>query len=438
MTLPKNPLPNDPVARTEALIPGGAHTYSKGMDQFPANAPRYLERGEGAYVWDEQERRFLDWTMGLRTMTLGYGVKEVNDAAVAQIWKGSNFGRPSRIETDYAEELTALLPAAEMVKFAKNGSTVTTAAVKLARAFTGRDRVALCKDHPFFSYDDWFIGTTPCNSGVPQAITDLSLTFRYNDIAGLEKLFEAHPGEIACVILEAATGEEPRDGFLHKIQELCRRDGALFILDEMITGFRWHAKGAQHYYGLQPDMATFGKGMGNGFALAALIGRRDVLDLGGIRHDRPKVFLTSTTHGAENHALAAGRAVLAFYRDHPVTETMWATGRALIDGFNAAAVEAGVGDFVRMSGYPCGPVYATLDRNGAPCLALRTLLLQEMARHGVIFNYIAPSYAHRAPEVATTLDAARRAFVVYARALDDGAARFLEGPPIKPVFRAFN
>lgn len=438
MTSSNDPFVNDPLARTEALIPGGAHTYSKGMDQFPANAPRYLERGEGAYVWDEQERRFLDWTMGLRTMTLGYGIREINDAAIAQIHKGSNFGRPSRIETDYAEALVNLLPAAEMVKFAKNGSTVTTAAVKLARAFTGRDRVALCKDHPFFSYDDWFIGTTPCNSGVPQAFSDLSCTFRYNDVASVEALFIQYPGEIACVILEATTGAEPQDGFLHKIQELCRRHGALFILDEMITGFRWHAKGAHHYFGLQPDMATFGKGMGNGFALAALVGRRDVLDLGGIRHDRPRVFLTSTTHGAENQALAAGLAVLDFYRDHPVIDVMWQTGRALMDGFNAAAAEAGIGDYVKMSGYPCSPNYATFDRDGTPSLALRTLVLQEMVRHGVIFNYVVPSYSHRGPEVEMTVEAARRAFAVYARALEDGVERYLEGPAIKPVFRAFN
>lgn len=429
---------NDPLARTEALIPGGAHTYSKGMDQFPSNAPRYLERGEGAYVWDEQERRYLDWTMGLRTMALGYGVEPVIEAAVAQIRKGSNFARPSCIETEYAEELVDLLPAAEMVKFAKNGSTVTTAAVKLARAFTGRDVVALCKDHPFFSYDDWFIGTTPCDSGIPQAITELSRTFRYNDIASLEQVFAENPGRVACVILEAATGEEPRDGFLHGVQELCRRNGALFILDEMITGFRWHMKGAHHFYGLEPDMATFGKGIGNGFALAALVGRRDVLDLGGIRHDKPKVFLTSTTHGAENHALAAGRAVLAFYREHPVIETMWAAGRAIIDGINAHARRLGLGEHVVMAGYPCSPVYACRDRDGRVSLLFRTLFLQEMLRHGVIFNYLAPSYSHGEAEVAMTVDAAEKALHVYARAIESGIEHFLEGPAIKPVFRAFN
>lgn len=442
MTLPpdvsNDPLPNDPLARTEALIPGGAHTYSKGMDQFPVNAPRYLERGEGAYVWDDQERRFLDWTMGLRTMSLGYGIEPVLDAAARQMRLGSNFGRPSRIETDYAEDLVGLFRTAEMVKFAKNGSTVTTAAVKLARAYTGREAVAFCKDHPFFSYDDWFIGTTACNAGVPPAFSDLSLPFRYNDAAGLERLFDENRGRIACVILEATTGEPPRDGFLETVQALCRRHGALFILDEMITGFRYHLNGAQHLFGLEPDMATFGKGMANGFAVAALVGRRDILDLGGIRHGKPRVFLTSTTHGAENHALAAARATLDIFRSEPVVETMWETGRQLIDGFNACAERAGLAGLVAASGYPCSPVYVCRDRDGAVSLALRTLFLQEMTRHGVLFNYVAPSYSHGAREVEITLEAAARAMEVYARALDGGVERFLEGPAIKPVFRPYN
>ena len=207
----------------QRLIPGGAHTYSKGDDQFPANAPRFLERGEGAFVWDDREHRYLDWTMGLRTMTLGYGNAEVNNAAIAQIWKGSNFGRPSRIEAETAQDLVDLIPSAEMVKFSKNGSTVTTAAVKLARAHTGRDLVALCADHPFFSYDDWAIAVTPCKSGIPAAYGDLTLTFRYNDIASVERLFERHPDGIAALIMEAATLEAPRDDFLHRVRALCRR-----------------------------------------------------------------------------------------------------------------------------------------------------------------------------------------------------------------------
>lgn len=420
------------------LIPGGAHTYSKGIDQFPANGPLFLERGEGVRVWDDQGREFIDWTMGLRTMSLGYGNRAVIDAVIAQINRGSNFARPSSVEAACAQDLIDLIPSAEMVKFAKNGSTATTAAVKLARAFTGRDMVAMCKEHPFFSYDDWFIGTTPANSGIPQAVRDLSLTFHYNDIDSLQRLFTAHPGKIAAVIMEAATTDHPQPGFLQAVHDLCKREGAIFILDEMITGFRWHLNGAQAYYGIKPDLATFGKGLANGFSVSALVGRADIMELGGIDHDKRKVFLVSTTHGAENHALAAARAALKIYREEGVVDHMWAIGRLLIDGMNAAAHDAGIGDQVVFSGVPSSPVFACRDADGAASLPLRTLLLQEMTRRGVLVNYIAPSFAHTADDVARTVDAARESFAVYARALSEGWEKLLVGPAIKPVFREYN
>ncbi len=423
---------------THRLIPGGAHTYSKGDDQFPSNAPRFLERGEGAHVWDDQGRKFLDWTMGLRSMSLGYGVRPVLDAAIAQIEKGSNFGRPSRIETEFAQDIVDLIPCAEMVKYGKNGSTVTTAAVKLARAYTGRDYVALCRDHPFFSYDDWFIGTTPCKGGIPQAFSDLSLSFRYNDIGSLEKLFREHPGKISCVILEPAATEHPRDGFLQKVQALCQANGAVFILDEMITGFRWHLNGAQTYYGVQPDLATFGKGVANGFSLAFLVGKREIMELGGLDHSRERIFLISTTHGAENHSIAAARASIRFFRDNPVVEHMWQIGQSFIDGLNAVAAELGLGAQVSAAGVACSPYFVCRDRKGEVSLPLRTLFLQEMVRQGVLINYVAPSWSHTAADVERTLECTRKALAVYARALDEGWERHLEGAPIKPVFRSHN
>ena len=430
------PVPQSDESRR--VIPGGAHTYSKGADQFPANGPRFLERGEGVRVWDDEGREYLDWTMGLRCMSLGYGNRSVIDAAIEQIHKGSNFARPAAVEAACAQDLIDLIPCAEMVKFAKNGSTATTAAVKLARAHTGRDLVALCKDHPFFSYDDWFIGTTPANSGVPKAISDLSLTFRYNDIDSLTRLFDAHPGQIAAVIMEAATTDHPRPGFLQEVQALCRRHGAVFILDEMITGFRWHLNGAQAYYGIQPDLATFGKGLANGFSVSALVGRRDIMELGGIDHDKRKVFLVSTTHGAENHALAAARAALKVYREEGVVDHMWAIGGALINGLREAARDVGIDNHVEFAGVPASPVFTCRDADGNVSLPMRTLLLQEMTRRGVLLNYIAPSFAHTLDDVARSAAAARESFAVYARALHDGWEKHLVGPAIKPVFREYN
>lgn len=423
---------------THTLIPGGAHTYSKGDDQFPANAPSHIERGDGVRVWDRNGTEYLDWCMGLRSVSLGYRYEPVIGPAVEQIWRGSNFGRPSYLETELAEDLIGLFPSADMAKFAKNGSTVTTAAVKLARAYTGRDLVAICKDHPFFSYDDWFIGATACPAGVPQAIRDLTLTFRYNDLESLERLFAEHPQQIACVILEPATTEEPREGFLQGIAELCRANGAVFILDEMITGFRYHLNGAQTLYGVTPDLATFGKGMGNGFSVAALVGRREIMELGGLFHSKPRVFLISTTHGAENHSLAAARAVIHTFRERNVIDHMWRIGGALMQGLNEAAHAAGIEGHFKAFGFACNPAYMITDASGAASSGLRTLFLQEMVKARVLMPYIAPALMHTEPDVARTVEAAAQALRIVARALEDGWERFLDGPPVKPVFREFN
>src|SRR6266849_8466758 len=217
--------------RAHALIPGGAHVYAKGDDQFPLHAPGFIERGQGCHVWDVDGNEFIEYGMGLRAVSLGHGYRSVAEAAYRQALLGTNFTRPSPIEIECAEMLAALIPSAEMVKFAKNGSAVTTAAVKLARAFTGRDMVAICGDQPFFSVDDWFIGSTPLRSGIPQAIQDLTVKFRYNDLASLEALFNKYPNQIACVMLEAETVIAPAPGFLEGLQKLIREHGAIFILD---------------------------------------------------------------------------------------------------------------------------------------------------------------------------------------------------------------
>ena len=425
--------------RAHAVIPGGAHTYSKGDDQFPAQAPAFLVRGSGSRVWDLEGGEYLDWGMGLRSVILGHGYPRVVEAVAAQLPHGSNMTRPNPLEVELAERLIGLIPCAEMVKFAKNGSDVTTAAVKLARAFTGRDKVAVCSDHAFFSFDDWFIGTTPMNSGVPKAIRDLSLTFRYNDLAGLRALFDEHAGQIACVILEPATTEAPRKGFLEAVATVARVNGALLIFDEMITGFRWDARGAQQYYGVTPDLATFGKAIGNGFAVAALVGRRDVMELGGIRHQRPRVFLLSATHGAELHSLVAARETIAEICERDVVAHIWRIGETLQRGLNGLAREFGIEGAVQVIGYPCSPALVFRDAGGEVSPAFRTLFLQETVARGVLIPYIAVSYSHGSEEVAQTLEACRSAFKVYADALAAGSAeRFLESSSVRPVFRAFN
>jgi glutamate-1-semialdehyde 2,1-aminomutase len=422
--------------RAHAVIPGGAHTYAKGDDQFPRRAPGFIVRGSGCRVWDADGNEFIEYGMGLRSVLLGHAHPAVLEAVQRQLGLGTNFTRPAAIEVEAAEELLSIVTGAEMVKFTKDGSTANSAAVRLARAHTGRDKVAVCADHPFFSYAGWFIGTTPMNAGIPKSVRELTLSFRYNDLASVRRLFAEHPGEIACLILEASRGEDPVDGFLHETRRLCHENGALFVLDECITGFRWHLGGAQRHYGITPDLSTFGKALANGFAVSALAGRRELMELGGIRHARERVFLLSTTHGGETHALAAAIAAMRVYKSEPVVEHLHRQGARLAAGFTALAAAHGVGDFVRVAGRPCNLVFATLDPDGTPCQGFRALFLQELIARGVLAPSLVISYAHREADVDRTLEAVDGALAVYRRALDAGGAEgFLDGPPTKLVFR---
>ena len=275
-------------------------------------------------------------------MTLGHGFPRVADAVRSRLDDGTNFVRPSALELEAAESFVDLIAAADMVKFTKDGSTANTAAVKLARAFTGRDLVAICREHPFFSYDDWAMVATPLRSGIPGGVEQLTLMFSYNDLGSVEELLERYPGRIACFMLEPERTDPPRDGFLQRLQELVHADGALLVFDECVTGFRWDNGGAQAVHGVAPDLSSWGKGIANGFALSALAGRREVMELGGLHHARDRVFLLSTTHGAEHVGLAAGIATMQTYRDEPVIATLAARGERLRAGIERAAAAHGV------------------------------------------------------------------------------------------------
>lgn len=424
--------------RGRELIPGGSHTYAKGEDQYPVLAPGFIERGLGCLVWDVDGNEYIEYGMGNRSVGLGHAYPTVLRAVEKALHSGSNFTRPARIEVDCAETFLELI-SAQMVKFCKDGSDATSGAVRLARAYTGRDLIACCADHPFFSTDDWFIGTTPMNSGIPKAVQNLTVTFRYNDIASVKDLFDKHPGKLAALILEPSRGDDPVDGFLHEVQRLCREEGALLILDEMITGFRWHAAGAQKLYGIEPDLSTFGKALGNGFSVSALAGKREYMRLGGLEHtDRPRVFLLSTTHGAETHALAAAIATMRTYQNEPVIEHLYYQGTKLRDGIREAARRHGVDEHFKVVGRPCCLAYATFDPNGKPSQAYRSLFLQETIRRGVLLPSLVVSYTHDDTAVMRTIEAVDGALGVYAQALESGTSRFLVGRPSQVVFRRFN
>ena len=424
--------------RFHKLIPGGAHTYAKGDDQFPEFMAPIITRGKGCHVWDVDGNEFIEYGMGLRAITLGHAYEPVTNAAAQQMQLGNNFVRPAAIELEAAERFLSFIKGAEMVKFGKNGSDATSAAIKLSRAYTGRDRVAICASHPFFSVDDWFIGSTAMAAGIPQVIRDLTMKFTYNDLQSVEGLFSKFPGQIACLIMEPEKDVPPSNNFLHEVQRLCSREGSVFVLDEMINGFRWHNGGGQAFYDIVPDLATFGKGMGNGFSISALAGKKEIMKLGGLRHDKQRVFLLSLTHGAEAPTLAAALEVMKIYREKPIVKTLWQQGERLQTGVNNAISDLRLDGFIELIGRPCNLVYATRDQDQQPSQPFRTLFLQETIRRGLLAPSLVVSYSHTDQDIDMTVSVFREAFEVYRKALDEGVEKHLMGRPVKPVFRQFN
>jgi glutamate-1-semialdehyde 2,1-aminomutase len=424
--------------KAHRLIPGGSHTYAKGDDQYPERAPGFIVRGKGCHVWDLDGNEYIEYGMGLRAVTLGHAFDPVVEAAYAQMQLGTNFSRPAKIEVDLAEVMLEILDGADMVKFAKNGSDVTTAAVKLARAYTGRDFVAVCGDHPFFSVDDWFIGTTDVNAGIPEAISRLTLKFAYNDLGSLRQLFDQYPNQIACVVLEPESFVPPAPNYLSQLKQLCEERGAVLMFDETITGFRWHLAGAQKFHGVVPHLSTFGKAMGNGFAIAALAGKREIMRLGGLDHDQPRVFLLSTTHGAETHALAASLETIRIYRERQVVEFLWKQGERLRTLLNRSIAENHLEGFFELAGRPCNLIFVTHDQDQRRSQPFRALFMQELIRRGVIGPSFVVSFSHSDADIDRTAEAVHGALQVYRKALDEGIEKYLEGRPVMPVYRKFN
>lgn len=433
--------------KIHSLIPGGAHTYSKGDDQFPAFSPAAISHGKGSHIWDIDGNEFLDCSMGLSSVSLGHAYEPVLDAVREELIKGVNFQRPSILEKEMAETFLELVPQHDMVKFAKNGSAVTTAAVKLARAKTGRKLVAFPGDHPFYSFDDWFIGKTPCNKGVPGEFSDLSVTFKSCDIDSLKVLFDQYPGQIACIITEpeknlcgngckcALSVSE----FLKQAIELTHANGALFILDEMVTGFKTGFPGSISKYSIDPDMATWGKGIANGFSFCALTGKKKIMELGGIqRKGEEKVFLISTTHGGETHAMAAAIATIKEFKKLNVVEHINNFGSKLIEICQHLVNKHKMGSYIQVIPSKWMPAFVFKNANGEICAGHRTLIMQEMIKRGVLFQGIFTiSYSHNEEDMIYFCKAFEEVLQVYKHALVEGYEKYLIGDKVKPVFRKF-
>jgi glutamate-1-semialdehyde 2,1-aminomutase/spore coat polysaccharide biosynthesis protein SpsF len=362
--------------RALAVIPMGTQTVSKAHVQFPAGAPLFLTHGDGARVWDVDGNEYVDLISALLPILLGYRDADIDDAVRRQLGNGVSFSLATELEVRLAEKLVELIPAAEQVRFAKNGTDVTSAAIRLARAATGRERVAVGGYH---GWQDWSIAATPYGRGIPEAVAALTARFAFNDIDALRAVLEAHRGEFAAVILEPVGFAEPAQGYLAAVRELVHAHGALLVFDEIITGFRVALGGAQAHYGVTPDLACFGKAMANGLPLAALVGRADVM------RELDSVFF-SGTFGGETLSLAAALAVIAKLEREPVLERLWQRGRELFDGATAAIAEAGLSETIRLGGLPPWKVMAFQDHEAGSRQAIKTVLLREMLAQGVLIG----------------------------------------------------
>jgi glutamate-1-semialdehyde 2,1-aminomutase len=426
--------------RAHAAIPGGAHTYSKGDDQLPACAPAAFVRGKRGRAWDLRGREFVDWGMGINNVLIGHAEESIDEAAIAAIRDGQNLSRPTLREVETAEAVLDLFPGFDMIKFAKDGSDVNTAALRLSRAVTGRQLVAFDGSAPFLSIDDWFIGNTRMRAGVADATVTTTVPFRYNDVASVEAVFAEYGSRLAAVILEPCREVRPVAGFLEAIRRLCDAHGVILIFDEIVTAFRYSLHGAHALFNVRPDLMSIGKAMGNGYAVSALVGRREYMERGGLFHDRDRCFLLSTTNGAEQSALGAVRATVQFYKNQDVTGRIAAIGRSLLGALQQAAQQHGVSDRVfPATEFDCRPVIRFLDTDGEPSQAYRTLFIQEMLRAGVFMPWICACFRHEDSDLDRTHAAFDQACRVYAEALQRRSVNgLLEGPAAKPVLRERN
>lgn len=414
--------------RAEKIIPLGSQTFSKSKIAYPkGSSPLFLQRGQGCQVWDVDNNQYTDFVSGLLSISLGYCDPDIDDAVIKQMKSGVIFSLPHQLETEVAEKIVELVPCAEMVRFGKNGSDATSAAVRLARAFTQRDEIAVCGYH---GWQDWYIGSTTRDLGVPEVTKSLTHNFKYNDIRSLEKIFLEHPKKIAAIIMEPMNTTYPQQSFLTKVKALCHQHGALFILDETITGFRYSIGGAQQLFDVTPDLATFGKGMANGYPISAVVGRRDIMML------MEDIFFSGTFAG-ETLSLAATHATLTKMQESDVLGHIHTIGQHLLNGLDQLITSLGAEGWLSTTGHPAWSFLIMNDCAPYSALQLKSLFLQEMATRGFLLggghNL---NYAHQISDIDRLLTAYEQVItilldVVNKKNFDD----VFYGELLAPVFK---
>ncbi len=410
------------------LIPSGTQTLSKAPNQFVHGiTPIFLQKGKGAYVWDVDGNKYLDYVMALGPIILGYDYPAVTRAVIRQMHEGTVFTLPHPKEVELAQLLTEIIPCAEMVRFGKNGADATSAAIRAARAYTGRDDFAYCGYH---GYQDWYAITTERNKGIPKILAKFAHPFEFNNLKSLTDVFRQNPKKIAAVIMEVPD-VEPNNNFLQAVMDLAHKNGAIFILDEIVTGFRYALGGAQEYYKIKPDLACFGKGMANGLPISAVVGKRQIM------MEFEEVFF-STTYGGDTLALSASIATIKEIRRRQAIRHFWDLGKLWKQRFNEIA------EGLKIDAQVIGPGPRThfefKDVKGKDSLLLKSLFLQETIKRGILFGGpIFISLSHTKQDIKKTLEASEEALKIIKKAMADGdVKKYLEGEPIGEVFRKRN
>jgi glutamate-1-semialdehyde aminotransferase len=400
-------------------------TLAKGPGQYVNGvAPKYLKKGKGAHVWDVDGNEYLDYNMAIGPLSLGYCYPRVDEAIIAQLKDGITFSMMHELEVTLAELVHQVIPNAEAIRISKTGADVTSAAVRVARAYTGREKVLCCGYH---GWHDWYISVTSRNSGIPEAVRDLSATFDYNDIESVRQALDAN---VACVILEPFVFEAPKNNFLQELKTLCEENGTLLIFDEMWTGFRVAVGGAQEYFGVVPDLACYSKAMANGMPISLLTGRRDVMEL-----FTEEVFFF-TTFGGEALSLAAAVATIRELIEKNVPAYLAEMGKRLKDGYNALAEELGISGYTRCTGFDCRSL-VSFDATAGNPLELKSFVQQELIKRGILWSgFHNMSYSHTEEDIIYTLLAYREVLGLLKEAVAGGAvAAGLYGRPVEAVFR---
>ena len=414
--------------RAQKTIPLGTQTFSKSKVHFPLGvSPYYIKRGEGSRVWDIDGNEYIDFINSLAAVTLGYNDPDVTTAVQAQLKDGTIFSLPHVLEVEVSELLTQMIPCAEMVRYGKNGSDATSGAIRVARAYTHRDRVAVCGYH---GWQDWYIGSTPRNKGVPQCTSDLTHSFRYNDIQSLHTLLAQYPGEFAAVIMEPMNLHYPQEGFLEEVKALAHSHGALFIFDETVTGFRLSNGGAQELFGVTPDLATFGKGLANGYPVSAVVGKEEYMK------EMEEIFF-SFTFGGELLSLAAAKATMQKLLREPVLKTMKETGQKVLCGVEQLIQEYDLGETFSLTGHPAWSFLVMQDTAEYSIWEIKTLFLQEMYARGILtLGTHNMNYAHGTKEVDILLNAYRDVFLIIKEAITQkNLDKVLRCKPLEPLFK---